>query len=134
MATKKTISKRAGATKAGAKKAVKAGAKKATKAGAKKGAPVALRLSPRFNEARMKLDALIGRASYDADFVKALKADPQATLAANGLLNNKRDVEAFVKAHPKEFDRIGEAMISGLGEDFWAQAGVMASTCDPVPN
>jgi hypothetical protein len=83
--------------------------------------------------ARLLLDALIGRASYDRGFAKALRSDPQKTLSKAGMLNDKASVEKLQRSRPKDFDLIADAMIKVLGADFWAQVGVMASTCDPVP-
>ena len=119
MATKKTPTKKSAAKKPATKKST-----------ARQAAP-----RPKVDvvRARLLLDALIGRASYDREFGKALRSDPQKTLAKAGMLNDKASVEKLQKSRAKDFDLIADAMIKVLGEEFWAQVGVMASTCDPVP-
>ena len=107
-------------------------AAKKTSATAKRGRS-AKSAGTKLQQARILLDALIGRASYDKAFVKELKSDPQRALGSRGMLNDKTSVEKLQKSKPKEFDAIAGAMIDALGDDFWAQVGVMASTCDPVP-
>lgn len=83
---------------------------------------------------RLRLDALIGRCMYDKAFVEQFRADPHATLQANGLLVDPRRMEKLVSDNPEAFDMIANAMTNVLGDDFWARAGAAASTCDPVGN
>lgn len=87
-------------------------------------------ISRRQAKARNLLNALIGRASYDKEFVRRLELDTKRTLEEEGMLNNNQSVMLFAKNNPEEFDKVSKALIKTLGSDFWAKVQMLGSTCD----
>lgn len=78
---------------------------------------------------RLRFDAMIGRFSYDKDFLMAVVENPRKTLGEAGMLLDRGEVEAFMKKNPKEFDQVGDAMIKTLDKDIFAALGAAASSC-----
>jgi hypothetical protein len=76
----------------------------------------------------LTLDALVGRLSYDNDFVKDLASNPRQTLKDAGLELAKEPLEAYIKSDPERFDKASEALFARVDSDFLMT--LSAPSCD----
>lgn len=82
-------------------------------------------------EIAQKMDAVIGRLTYDKDFAASLANNPRETLAAANLLMDKEAVEILIAVDPDRFDRACESLFDLVDSDFLHKI-VMPSCANPI--
>jgi hypothetical protein len=80
-------------------------------------------------EVALILDAIVGRLSYDEEFVEAIARDPRAAFAEAGIRLVKEDVEEFIKSNPERFDKVFNALCENVDPHFLAS--VTEPSCGP---